>query len=202
MPEQLLGLVSDHAALIADIATMVRDMLARSVAVDDGRHRHAESLSAWERRADAIVVALRAVVAQTATTSSLCFIAKAADDVSDELAEAAFQLSLASGLSDLPDSLMRKQRLLAQLLAECAQCFATAVEAARLVHPGRATAGWVRPLEITNRIGALEYATDSRDLLAPNPLAEIVKDLERAADGFMNAALLLRDPMSSDDRLP
>ena len=207
--DQLLDFVSEHAILIWDSATALRDGLLRGP--DAAMRRDAERIKDWESRADAIVVATRALVARTSGTGAFRAIIEAADDVADELEEAAFHLGLAVAFPNWPEALLKPLQRLSQLLVECTQEFVRGVEAARHVHRGGARRDMDDFLAAVDRIISIEHATDaaerrltaslvsdSRDFRELYLLAEIGRDFEHAADRFMHAALLLRDHILSD----
>jgi uncharacterized protein Yka (UPF0111/DUF47 family) len=210
--DRLLDFVAEHAVLIWDSATTLRDgmlRLAGGSAAD--LKRDAERVKGWESRADAIVVTARDLIARSSGTAAFRPIIEAADDVADELEEAAFHLGLAAEFPRLPEALLPPLQRLAQLLVECTQAFVRGVEAARHIHRGGARSDIEDFLAAVDRIIEIEHATDaaqrrltaslvteSRDFRELYLLAEIARDFERAADRFMRAALLLRDHILSD----
>jgi len=210
--DRLLDFVAEHAVLVWDSATTLRDGMLRLASGDaTDLKRDAERVKAWESRADAIVVAARALIARSSGTIAFRPIIEAADDVADELEEAAFHLGLAADFPRLPEALLTPLQRLAQLLVECTQAFVRGIEAARHVHRGGARGDTEDFLAAVDRIIEIEHATDgaerrltaslvteSRDFRELYLLAEIGRDFERAADRFMHAALLLRDHILSD----
>ena len=92
-----LNLAMEHAMLIAGLAELVRDALARSESEPDPSVilGFAARAKAWETRADDLVRRSRTVLEQASAGSALSRLLTEADDVADGLEEAAFLLTMA-----------------------------------------------------------------------------------------------------------
>jgi uncharacterized protein Yka (UPF0111/DUF47 family) len=202
-----LNLATEHAMLIAGLAELVRDALARS----EGEVEPSVTLGfaarakAWETRADELVRRSRTVLEQAGTGAALSRLLAEADDVADGLEEAAFLLTLVpherpsrkglDALQDLTDLITRGTHDYIKSLA-CAQ------EAHRLgsreaVEEFLVAVDAVIAFEHTSddqerTVQAVLVATcgDFREL---HVLSELAARLGDAADVLARCALILRD---------
>jgi uncharacterized protein Yka (UPF0111/DUF47 family) len=202
-----LDTAAEHATLIVDIAAGMRDallkvMLPRAQADLDANARRAKD---WESQADQLVIAARSATDKGEGEAFFRGLLEAADDVADDLEEAAFHFTL------LPASGWREQIRapvlhLANMLVQSAQEYLKALEAARYVHRGGLREDTQDFLEAIHRIATLERRTDEAQRSIKRVLvtdgigdkelyvySEAVKNLERSADGLMHSALMLRD---------
>ena len=88
---QLLRLAGDHAGLIFEIASLVRDGLQ---AEPDGADKRARRARRFEHDADQLVLATREAVRRRPDYAVFLPLLEAADDAADELEDAAFFLDL------------------------------------------------------------------------------------------------------------
>ena len=197
----------EHAALIVEIASGIRDALMRMH--DPGAQvllkRNAQRAKEWESRADELVNRARTLSKHAGASEPFRAIVEAADDVADELEEAAFRLTLmpsgASGPTPRPDL-----QALGELLVQAAQEYVKVVETARHVRRGGAREDMQDFLDSTHRIMALEHQTDeaqrgieialarsATDFRVLHVINETTKNLEHAADALMHCSLQMRD---------
>jgi len=204
--QELLEIGAEHAALITEIAASLRDGLLRLNVVEAAEHLKLNAARAkrWESRADELVNRARAALKRADAGRFFCELLEAADDVADELEEAAFHLTLVPG--PIAPALHEPLRLLAGLVLQAAQEYVKVLETARFVRRGAAREDMHDFLEAVHRIMALEHESDRVErgveaaLVADAPdfrqlyvLTEAAKNLETAADGLMHAALQVRD---------
>jgi uncharacterized protein Yka (UPF0111/DUF47 family) len=205
--EGVFDLLCDHAGLIVEIANAVRDAL--SSLGSGGGQEHAEKLAArckaWESDADRLVKDVRDVVRSDPETAYLQELVQAADDVADDLEEAAFLVTLFQR-GGVGAALVAELGMLAAQLVAGSQELVKALEIVRGLRP-RATREDLQDfLDSIYRIGCTEHETDqlrrriTSELAASGTsareihlAAESSAELERAGDHLQHVALVLRD---------
>lgn len=205
--EGLLDLAAEHAALVTEIADAVAAALA-ALSLPDGQAR-AEALAArckrWESEADRLLVAAREAASAAPEAAYLRELVERADDVADDLEEAAFLVTLLRP-AGVDGALRAPLAALAAELRVGTQELVKAVETLRVLVPGASREDLREFLEAIHRIGRVEHDTDAgkrrvATRLAERPLeartihvaAESAACLELAADHLLHAALGLRD---------
>jgi len=203
---ELLEIGAEHAALLVELAAGLRDVLLRLNVADAAAHlkRNAERAKGWEGRADELVNRARASLKQADAGRFFCELLEAADDIADELEEAAFRFTLVPG--QMPAALHEPVRTLAGLVLQSAQEYVKVLETARFVRRGAAREDMHDFLEAVHRVMALEHDCDrvhreveaalvagAPDFRCLHVLAEASRNLEQASDGLMHAALQVRD---------
>jgi len=207
--QNLLDVASAHAALIVEIAGGIREVLLRCrlpAGIELIEH-NARRAKEWERKADELVNEARNAARIGDSGAFFRKLVEEADDIADELEDAAFHFTLVPGEGWRED--VRQSVLdLAHLLVEGTQEYLKALETARYVQRGGLREDTQDFLESIYRITAIEQRADDAqrgvkralvcDSLGHRELfvhTESVKRLEGAADGLMHAALMLRDYM-------
>jgi uncharacterized protein Yka (UPF0111/DUF47 family) len=192
-----------------EIASGVRDALLR-LPVSQSRH-HLETIARrakeWETQADQLVIRARSAMHAGDTEAFFCRLLEAADDIADDLEEAAFHFTL------LPDAPLQEHVYepvlhLANLLVQGSQEYLKAIETARYVRRGGLREDTQDFLEAIHRIAGVERRTDEAERNVKRALvadgmgektlyvcSEAVKSLEKSADGLTHAGLMLRDYM-------
>jgi uncharacterized protein Yka (UPF0111/DUF47 family) len=198
---------AEHAALIVEIAAGIRDSLLEMRAADEGAglRRNAGRAKDWERLADALVNRARADAKHAGSSAEFLSIVESADDIADELEEAAFHLTLIPAGTHGATPRVDLQ-MLGELLVQAAQEYVKLIETARHVRRGGAREDMQDFLEATHRIMALEHETDEAhrgvetalaagvgDFRLLHVLTEAAKNLEQAADALMHTSLRMRD---------
>ncbi len=211
----MLDIAAEHAALILEIAAGLRDGLLRLGLADAGLHleRNSARAKAWESRADDLVNRARSAMKRADSGPFFCDLLEHADDIADELEEAAFHLTLAPGPVDA--ALHAPLRALAGLLVQGAQEYVKVLESARFIRRGAAREDMQDFLEAVHRIMAVEHETDSvergvesalvssaTDFRQLHVLTEAAKNLEQAADGLMHVGLKVRDHFLAQAMVP
>jgi uncharacterized protein Yka (UPF0111/DUF47 family) len=205
--QYLLDLVSNHAALSVEIAASIRDvLLAVSRPEEFPRfERIGQRAKEWERKADEIVITARELSKHSEQADAIAQLLEAADDIPDELEEAAFHLTLLT-----EDTLVEEIRLplamLARLLVEGTQEYLKAIENARGIQRSGSPDDMHDFLKSIHRIVAIEQQSDSeqrevrkalvsaaKDYRQAFVIAECAKKLESAADALMHTGMILRD---------
>ena len=207
---RLLRLAGEHAAMIFEIACLVRDGIhdARSGAQRESHQRVAARARGFEHDADQLLVATREAVERRPEYKALFRAVETADDASDELEDVAFLLQLLVQ-SEARGEALGALGVLADLLADGTQEWIKALSHA--MDSGRPAGRGVRQeaedfLTAINEVfacerraddaerqvtrAAVQHASDFRQL---HLYAEIGRSLEAAADALKWAGLILRE---------
>lgn len=203
----LFDLLVEHASYAVEIACTLRDgwLQAASPEFSPAFEARARRAKAWERRADELVIRIREASPQVQGGAFLLDLASRADDVPDELEEAAFHCTL------LPQDLSAHPAL-APLASLCGlalsgtQEYLKALAAARVLRRGTAREDMQDFLEAVHRVVDLEKMADdtlrkvrqallmeeidARELFTIDAIAA---NLERATDALMHSVQTLRD---------
>jgi uncharacterized protein Yka (UPF0111/DUF47 family) len=205
--QSLLDLVSDHAALAIEIATSIRDGLLTASRLESPSRfeRIGQRAKEWERMADELVIRARELSPQSERADAIRQLLEIADDIPDDLEEAAFHLTLLSS-DRLDEELRRPLAALAQQLVESTQEYLKAIENARGIRLSGSPDDMHDFLESIHRIVAIEEQSDITERLVRRALvttdmdyrqafvvAECAKKLESAADSLMHTGMTLRD---------
>lgn len=211
--QQLLDIAAEHAALAIEIASGVRDCLLDPLAPDAAQRIESNARRArdWEHRADELVNQARGLNQQAERAVFYRSLIEVADDIADELEEAAFHLTLLPRDDGADGALTAALYSLASLSVSGAQEYLKALETARSVRRGGPRDDAQDFLESIHRIMAAErqsddaqrevkralvaHALDTRTLYA---FAECARNLEAAADALMHTGLQLRDYVLSN----
>jgi uncharacterized protein Yka (UPF0111/DUF47 family) len=209
--QSMLDLVCEHAGLVVEIASAVRDALA-GLGRSDGQQlaeRLAARCKAWESDADRIVNNVRDAARSAPESAYLQELAQRADDIADDLEETAFLVTLLQR-AGVGAVLLGALTTLAARLVAGSQELVKALEAVRALGPGAAREDLRDFLEAIHRIGRIEHETDElrRRIAAElagnganareiHLAAESAAELELAGDHLQHAALLLRDRVLS-----
>jgi uncharacterized protein Yka (UPF0111/DUF47 family) len=207
--DRLLEPVQRHAAIVQQLGTTIDSVLAGLGQTIDERARgeQAARAKAYERDADAIVVEVRSLVERIPDADAFGRIMHDADDVADDLEEAAFAATLMPGGAALREGVRVALQQLGDLVAQDCAAWVTCVEAARHAHRGGVGPEMRAFLDAVDRIVTLERETDdaerrthaelmlgeSTDARVLFVATRIAEQVETAADALMHAALELRD---------
>jgi uncharacterized protein Yka (UPF0111/DUF47 family) len=205
--QNLLDLASNHAALAIEIATGIRDgLLASSSPGTFPRfERIGRRAKEWERKADELVTRAREYAKQSEQADAIRQLLEAADDITDELEEAVFHLTLLK-----PETMEEAIRIplatLARLLVEGTREYLKAIENARGIHRSGSPDDMHDFLKSIHRITVIEQESDTAEREVRKALvtalddfrqvfviAESAKKLESAADALMHTGMILRD---------
>ncbi|VTZ25369.1 conserved hypothetical protein [Methylocella tundrae] len=202
--QQLLRLAADHAGLIFEIASLVRDGLQ---AEPHGAAKRARRARQYEHDADGKVVETRVAVARRPDYAVFLRLLEAADDAADQLEDAASLL----GLRVLEGKAVDALQILADLLVEGAQEWIKALGHATQIGRAASHAETEDFLTAIDRVAAIEHqADDAERALAASALqhasdfrqlhlfTSIGERLEEAADALKYASLILHEHMLED----
>ena len=210
--QSLVDLAAEQAAFAIEIASGVRDCLleARGEAAPVRFARNAERAKDWEHQADELVNRARGTASQSGRSDFFRNLIESADDVVDELEEAAFHLTLLP--HDGSDSaLYGPLNALARLLVDGSQEYLRSLETVRTLRRGGPREDMQDFLEAIHRIMVVERQSDGAQRAVKLALAreaadyrrlyafsECARNLEAAADALMHAGLRLRDQVLDD----
>lgn len=199
-----LSLLQEHATLVVELAGGWRDALAR-LGIGDRAFagRHATRARTWEHAADDLVNQARQLALRWHDASAVLELLLQADDVADDLEEAAFVLALPAEVT-IPAEVGTPLAALAACVVRAAEEYARAVAAAGAVPQG-SREDYADFLEAVDGVMAAEHQADEAhraaraalllhvsDARAMQFLAELARLVEASADGLMRSALALR----------
>jgi uncharacterized protein Yka (UPF0111/DUF47 family) len=203
----VLNLAEAHAALVAGLADLVRDAVARFASDPDASalQELAARAKAWETRADELVKRSRLLSEQAAPDARVAQVLIDGDNVADALEEAAFLLTLAPRAISAREAVGELQRL-ADLVTQGAQNYVRCVACGLDAHRSGGRAELEEFLVAVDAVIAFEHASDDReravkarlietcqDLRALHVLSEIAGCVETAADTLARCAMTLRE---------
>jgi uncharacterized protein Yka (UPF0111/DUF47 family) len=204
---RLLSLAAEHAGLIFELASRVRDAV---LAPGEGTECGAAPARGFEHDADRLVVETWQAVRRRPDCAPFLPLLRSADDAADELEEAAFLLRLLPA-RPAADPVLEPLQSLAGLLVEAAQEWVKVLaHATHVQEPGSAEAiddlltGLDRVSALEHQAddaerqlaeAALRHAVDFRDLHIYTALGD---KLEEAADALKRSSVLLREEVLRD----
>jgi len=205
--QRLLQLAEEHAGLIFELASQVRDGIRALSAEGDKQHyeRLTKRAGGFEHDADQILITAREAVRKRPEYAALIKVTERADDAADELEEVAFLIGLLSTSKpggDVLDAL----GILGSLLVEAAQEWIKALSHAGQVNKARQQEDADDFLLAVDRLLALEHRADdaeraltyaalqrARNFRQLYLYSEIGAGLEEASDALKGAGLIVRD---------
>jgi len=196
----VLALAGEHAVLVGGLAGAVRDAVGETPPDEALSRRAAE----WEQRADDLVERVRTLARRSPRAKLYARLLGEADDVADDLEEAAFLLGLPAARAEgAPRAALRP---LAALLVAGAEAWRDCLAASAGVTRGGAREDLQTFLEAVDRVVVVEHQSDEAERrvtalllgggVEPHQLllfSRATEALERAADALAHGALLLRD---------
>jgi uncharacterized protein Yka (UPF0111/DUF47 family) len=200
-----LALAADHGTLIVELAECVRGSLDAALSGDPAvTARNAERARVWEHQADVLVNEARALARRWSQADALEHLLATADDVADDLEEAAFLASLNPG-ERAADDLRAALPELASCVVQGALEYRKALENARYLKGAGSRREFEDFLEAVDQVMAAEHRADdanrrvrtalltqASDFRQLQVFGELARSLEASADGLMHAALVLR----------
>ncbi len=196
---QLLRLAADHAGLIFELASLVRDGMQAGAGDAARRARRARR---FEHEADQLVIETREAVRRRPDFATFLTLLSGADDAADELEDVAFLLELRT----LEGKPLQDLQILADRVLEAAQEWIKALGHATQIGGTASRAEAEDFLAAIDRISVLEHAADDaeRALMASavqhatdfrqlHLFTAIGARFEAAADALKHVGLMLRD---------
>jgi uncharacterized protein Yka (UPF0111/DUF47 family) len=201
---QLLRIAADHAGLIFELASLVRDGVQAEA---DGSGKRAKRARGFEHDADQLVVETREAVRRRPDFGFFLKLLEAADDAADELEDAVFLLDL----DTLQGKPLEDMQALADLLADASQEWIKALGHATQISHAAGRAETEDFLEAVDRVSQLEHQADDAERALAASAIQHAKDFrqlhlftaiggkfEAAADALKHVSLLLRDHVLED----
>jgi uncharacterized protein Yka (UPF0111/DUF47 family) len=202
--QRLLHIAADHAGLVFELATLVRDGMRAGPDTAAKRIRRA---GRFEHDADQLVKETRGIVRRRSDFAMFLSILEAADDAADELEDAAFLMDL----NTLQGKPLEGLQALADLLAETSQEWIKALGHAGQIGRLAGQAEMEDFLTAIDRVSALEHRADdaeraltvsavthANDFRQLHLFTAIGGKFEAAADALKHASLMLRDHVLED----
>ncbi|HUB11849.1 MAG TPA: hypothetical protein VMB34_07820 [Acetobacteraceae bacterium] len=202
---RLLRLAADHAGLIFELASLVRDGMLEAATADPERSQH--RARRLEHDADRMVAAAFEAVHRRPDHAAFGPLLHDADDAADELEEAVFLIGLLAEAGP-SDAAAHERQALAALLLEASQEWLKALLHAAHAEDRSAAEDADDFLVAIDRIAALEHAADdaeraltaaavrqAADFRHLHLCAALGARLEAAADALKRASLTLRDTL-------
>jgi uncharacterized protein Yka (UPF0111/DUF47 family) len=201
---QMLRLALDHAALIFEIATLVRDGLHSD---QSGADKRAHRARRYEHDADQLVSEIRTAVLRRPDYESFLPLVEAADDAADALEDAVFFLEL-DALEGKPAAMLQE---LAELLVEASQEWIKALGDGKEIGRAAGSDETQDFLAAFDRLAALEHQADdaeravtaaairhAKDFRQLHLFTAIASRLEAASDALRHASLILHEHVLKD----
>lgn len=200
--DALLDTAIEQAGLIVELADTVRSgLIAAQTGQPDNLLAMAKKAKKWETTADQELNSVRSPVIRG--DHFMLNLMDAADNVADELEEAAFHLTLSPKASNTAtESLLH----LVEHVSDQSRELVKALAASRYAHRGSQRTDMEDFLQAVHTITALEHASDLAEREVKRALslgsqtfseifgiAEAVRNLEGASDGLTHVAMLLHD---------
>ncbi|HEY0182411.1 MAG TPA: DUF47 family protein [Rhodopila sp.] len=202
--QQLLRIATDHAGLVFELASLVRDAMQAGAEHSDKRTRRARR---FEHDADQLVVETLEAVRRRPDFGLFLKLLQRADDAADELEDAAFLLDLET----LQGKPLEVLQTLADLLAEASQEWIKALGHAGQIGLSAGRAESEDFLTAIDRVSALEHEADDAERALTVSAVQHAKDFrqlhlfttigarfEAAADALKHVSLMLRDHVLED----
>ncbi len=206
---RLLKLAADHAGLIFEISTAVRDSLVGSADDSAALGKLAKRSRRWEHEADRLVVEIVLSVRRHPELKPFQELIKVADDAADQLEEVGFLLGLFDGAAE-PRSWEALQQL-AGIVAETTQEWVKALGHAQHVQRHGSRGDSDDFLTAIARVAELEHDADDAeravtvsaikkagDFRQLQLLLDVRQGLGKASDSLKRASLILRDHVVGD----
>jgi uncharacterized protein Yka (UPF0111/DUF47 family) len=206
--QDVLSIATEQACLIVELAAAVRDSLLAVAAGENGDlfARLAERAKQWEHEADVLVNRARESAHRSGRAAFTRDLVVSADDVADELEDAAFHMTLLGADNWQDSAWLEPLRSLAVQVHSGGQYFLRAVVALCQQRHAVTREDMQELLETIHRIVALERESDIvhrqvKVALVGAPVeaarlyavAQCAGNLESAMDQLMHVALTLRD---------
>ena len=202
---RLLGIASDHAGFIFEIASLVQDGVLAAGTVDGGFSKRADRARHYEHDADLLVVAAREAARRRPDRAVFRTLLETADDAADHLEDVAFLLVLLADHDEPGGETLQALRSLAALTLEGAQEWIKALgHATHVTRPGlrEDTDDFLTAID---RVAALEHQADdaerrlitlaiqqSKNFRQLHLYTAISDGLEETMDALKHASLVLR----------
>jgi hypothetical protein len=208
----VLGLASDHAAMVVSLAILVRDGIAGLDDAAGGEHlrRGAERAKRWETKADEMVNRARAAAHRTPDADLVGRLLPLADDAADGLEEAMFLVGLFASYR-LGTGAREALGKLAAIAVNASEEYVKCLEIARDVRRNGTREDVQEFLIAVDRVITLEHESDEAErgataaaltevdnFQALHLSSEIAHAIEASVDVIGRCVLMLKDMVMSE----
>ncbi len=204
--EDLLNVAADHAALVVELATAVREDLVRLEGDNiDFLKKNAERGRKWENEADQLLNKVRLQIKRSNASSAFERMLSHSDDAADSLEDSLFLLTLVSR-SEVNDIFHEPLLDIAEIATTASMEYLKAVENAKTFHKWSAREEIGEFLRAVDKVLSLEHDADdclrrvkeamvlkSNDFKQLQLITDISKDIEESTDALMKSAITLKD---------
>jgi uncharacterized protein Yka (UPF0111/DUF47 family) len=204
--ETLLGIAADHASLVVEISTTVRDGLVQIESEDrEFVMRNAKRAMVWERNADALLNNIRLTIKRSNASGIFEKFVSNADDAADSMEETLFLLTLVSKhdiIGDFYEPILK----LAELATHSSMEYLKLIQNATIIDKASTREQIDDFLQTIDKIITIEHQADdvnrsvkaailngSNNFKQLHILDEISKNIEEVTDSMMKSAVLIRD---------
>jgi uncharacterized protein Yka (UPF0111/DUF47 family) len=202
----LLEISANHASLVVEISTTVRDGLVQ-IESENGEFimRNAERAKQWEKNADTLLNNIRLMVRRS--NSSVVFenLVSNADDAADSMEEALFLLTLVTK-QDIIGGFYEPMLELAELATHSSMEYLKSIENAKIIDKGSTREQIDDFLRTVDKIITIEHQADdvnrkvkaaimndSNNFRQLQALTEISENIEDVTDSLLKSAVIIRD---------
>jgi uncharacterized protein Yka (UPF0111/DUF47 family) len=204
--ETLLGFAADHASLVVEISTTVRDGFVQIESEDrEFIMRNAERAKVWERNADALLNNIRLTIKRSNASSVFEEFVSRADDAADSMEETLFLLTLVSK-QDIIGDFYEPILELAELATHSSMEYLKLIKNATIIDKASTREQIDDFLQTIDKIITIEHQADdvnrsvkaailndSNNFKQLHILDEISNNIEEVTDSMMKSAVLIRD---------
>ncbi len=203
--QDVLQKTADHASLLVEIAEAVRNSILTIGEDYETIARNSKRARTWESKADVMVKEVCTSAKKPNVPRAFEQIIMRADDAADHLEEAAFLLTLLQKYNDLGAIYDLLNEISDNTYRDCMEYF-KALENAKVVHRGSPHVDIQDFLEAIDKTIAIEHDVDEinrrveeavvnkvEDFKQFHIFSETTRNIERATDCIMKAAVILRD---------
>jgi hypothetical protein len=205
--EGLMEICEEHATLIIEVATVVRDSLINIQRGEDGDFivRSAKRAKKWETEADARVNSVRSLSRRIEAAEFFAELINIADDALDFLEEASFFTTLIPGMTS-SKGINNELVAMADISVKGSQEFLRALIASQYIQKGYSRDEMQDFLRAVDRVVSLERECDealrrsqkvilveSTDYKELQVYFELTRTIEESTNSLMKAAYRLRD---------
>jgi uncharacterized protein Yka (UPF0111/DUF47 family) len=205
--EGLVEICIEHASLMIDVGTVIRDSLVHVQRSGDADFviRNAKRAKEWESRADQLVTQVRSLSRRIEEAEFFFTLIHTADDAIDYLEEACFFTSLLPSITG-SKQVNRKLVALAELAVMSCQEYLKVLLAAQDIHRDYSREGMQDFLTAVNRVLLLEHEcdealrqtekailTESTDYKELRVYFELARIIEESTNSLMKAVYIMHD---------
>ena len=206
LDETLLNMAANHASLLVEISTTVRDGLVQIESEDrEFIIRNAERAKIWEKNADAWLNNIRLTVKRSNASVVFEKFVSNADDAADSMEETLFLLTLVSK-QDIIGNFYEPILELAELATHSSMEYLKSIENAKIIDRWTTREQIDDFLQTIDKIITIEHQADdvnrkvkaailndSNNFKQLHILTEISENIEDVTDSLMKSAVLVRD---------